>query len=131
MTWLKPSVSRFVSKFVCEIIPAGVASMIGAALFALVWPGPIPVATETTASDTIVAQNEQIAQLIRDEHEAMLAFLKLEEKREIARQLPTIKEVRTSAEAEHTARHSTSVRVAEATKSVPRAKPAELPAVVE
>jgi hypothetical protein len=128
MAAIHPGLKRFATKFACEIVPASLASVLGATLFAQQWFGPTPPARVAAAADRVVAQNEQIVQMVRDEHDAIGEFLKREQEREIARQPMTIKEVRALAEAEKAAQLAAAAaarKVAEAAKPVPRAKPVE------
>ena len=68
-----PLVTRFAGKFVLDILPAALASVIGGFLFTQYQAGraapPAPAAQMSPASAEVLA-------LVRDEHEAIISYLK-------------------------------------------------------
>ena len=70
--WQIPLLGRFVGKFVVDILPAALASVIGGFLFTQYQVGrtaPPRVEQASPASTEVLA-------LVRDEHEAILGYLK-------------------------------------------------------
>ena len=87
---LRPHFHRFLRKFVFDVMPAALASLVGALFFAHQWT------REPTRVDIarVAAQSEQIAAMIRDEHALMRVFLDREQELAAARQPLSIKEIK-------------------------------------
>lgn len=99
---LRPHFHRFLRKFVFDVMPAALASLVGALFFAHQWtrePARVDVAR-------VAAQSEQIAAMIRDEHALMRAFLDREQELAAARQPLSIKEIKEREIAEAAARRT-------------------------
>ena len=124
---VRPYLRSFVRKFVFDVIPGALASVVGAALFAQYWaPPPPPVRTD--AAERVAQQSGQIAQMIRDEHAVMVKFLKKEQEREIARQPLSVKDIKAKDAAAAAAavalrRSAEMVREPKAPAPLPPAKP--------
>lgn len=90
---VRPYLRRFVRKFVFDVIPGALASLVGAAFFAQHWAQP-PQPARIEVTERVAWQSEQIAQMIRDEHALMVEFLKKEQEREAARQPLSVKDMK-------------------------------------
>lgn len=87
---MRPHFHRFLRKFVFDVMPAALTSLVGALFFAHQWtrePARVDVAR-------VAAQSEQIAAMIRDEHALMRVFLDREQELAAARQPLSIKEIK-------------------------------------
>lgn len=82
---------RFLSKFLYDILPAALASVVGAMFFAQQWARP---PQNPPLPDRAAAQTEQVMQMIRDEHVLMMEFLKKQQQLEAARQPMPLKQAR-------------------------------------
>jgi hypothetical protein len=90
---VRPYLRRFVRKFVFDVIPGSLASLVGAILFSQYWAQPQAPA-RLVDIPRVAQQSEQIVQMIRDEHALMVEFLKKEQQREIARQPLSVKDMK-------------------------------------
>ena len=86
-----PLLHRFLSKFLYDILPAALASIVGAMFFAQQWARP---PQNSPMADRAAAQAEQVMQMIRDEHVLMVEFLKKQQQLEAARQPLPLKQAR-------------------------------------
>ena len=90
---VRPYLRRFARKFVFDVLPGALASVVGAMFFAQHWAQP-PQPVRVDVAERVAVQSEQIAQMIRDEHALMVEFLKKEQERETARQPLSVKDMR-------------------------------------
>jgi hypothetical protein len=80
-------VYRFLRKFVFDVLPAALASLVGALFFAHQWTQTPPRGDAARLN----AQNEQIVTMIRDEQTLMRALLQREQKVAVQRQAASAK----------------------------------------
>src|SRR5436305_12221208 len=71
---------RFLSKLAFDIAPAAIASIIGAFLFTHHYTQP-PPATPVAAAPP---ENEQLIEMVRDEHKLLVQYFKTEQAKEQA-----------------------------------------------
>lgn len=122
---VRPYLRRFVRKFVFDVLPGALASVVGAMFFAQHWAQP-PQPVRIDAAERVAQQSEQIAQMIRDEHALMVEFLKTEQAREAARQPLSVKDMKAkeiAAAAVPPRRPVEAVREVKAATPLPPAKP--------
>lgn len=76
MRWLlsRDTLSRFAGKFVHDLLPAALASVIGGMLFSQL--GKAPAAPPPQPSGNAQAAGEEMVQMLRDEHALLIEFLK-------------------------------------------------------
>jgi hypothetical protein len=100
------SVQRFLSKFAIDVLRTMVASAIGALIFAhLGWLGPSPAPTQApvvTVAPTV--PTEQVARLVRDEHDVMVQYLKVAHAKEVAAIEKEVREAKAARIAQETAK---------------------------
>jgi hypothetical protein len=99
-------VQRFLSKFAMDVLRTMVASAIGALIFThLGWLGASPAPTQ--APVVTVAPNvptEQVARLVRDEHDVMVQYLKAAHAKEVAAIEKEVREAKAARIAQETAK---------------------------
>jgi len=89
---VRPYLRRFVRKFVFDVIPGALASLVGAMLFAQHWPQPAPAVRVADAGHAV--QSQEITRLVREEHDLMVAFIKQTQERDAARAPLTVGEIK-------------------------------------
>jgi hypothetical protein len=99
-------VQRFLSKFAMDVLRTMVASAIGALIFThLGWLGSSPAPTQApvvTVAPTV--PTEQVARLVRDEHDVMVQYLKAAHAKEVAAIEKEVREAKAAKIAQETAR---------------------------
>jgi hypothetical protein len=99
-------VQRFLSKFAMDVLRTMVASAIGALIFThLGWLGASPVpmqAPVVTVAPTV--PTEQVARLVRDEHDVMVQYLKAAHAKEVAAIEKEVREAKAARIAQETAK---------------------------
>jgi hypothetical protein len=120
-------VQRFLSKFAMDVLRTAVASAIGALLYTHSWmQGSSPAIVQ---SATPAVATEQVAQMIRDEHDVMVEYLKAEHAKELAVIEQEVRETKAARSAQ-----DTTVRQAELEPrkvSAPRPNPTPRVSAVE
>ncbi len=119
---------RFLRKFVFDVLPAALASLIGAMFFAQHWSQPAP-ALRTGAADRLAVQSEEVTRMVREEHALMVEFLVREQERNEARQPLTIREMKAREAALAAPRRPAAEPLREAKSAAPA--PSRAPAVPE
>src|SRR5580704_17141893 len=116
-------VQRFLSKFAMDVLRTMVASAIGALIFThLGWLGSSPAPTQApvvTVAPTV--PTEQVARLVRDEHDVMVQYLKAAHAKEVAAIEKEVREAKAAKIAQETARAAP--ETARAAPETPRAAP--------
>jgi hypothetical protein len=102
-------VQRFLSKFAMDVLRTMVASAIGALIFThLGWLGASPVPTQapvvTVAPTVPTVPTEQVARLVRDEHDVMVQYLKAAHAKEVAAIEKEVREAKAARIAQETAK---------------------------
>jgi hypothetical protein len=99
-------VQRFLSKFAMDVLRTMVASAIGALIFThLGWLGSSPAPTQApvvTVAPTV--PTEQVARLVRDEHDVMVQYLKAAHAKEVAAIEKEVREAKAARIAQETAK---------------------------
>jgi hypothetical protein len=100
------SVQRFLSKFALDVLRTMVASAIGALIFAhLGWLGSSPASTQApVVTVTPTVPTEQVARLVRDEHDVMVQYLKAAHAKEVAAVEKEVREAKAARIAQETAK---------------------------
>src|SRR5580704_18150361 len=99
-------VQRFLSKFAMDVLRTMGASAMGALIFThLGWLGSSPAPTQApvvTVAPTV--PTEQVARLVRDEHDVMVQYLKAAHAKEVAAIEKEVREAKAAKIAQETAR---------------------------
>jgi hypothetical protein len=103
---------RFARKFIFDVLPGALASLVGALFFAQQWT-QAPMRTEVAR---VTAQNEQIVTLMREEQSLMRAVLEREHDAPVQRQQPVVKDAKTKDKVEPDAIEKTKAEKAKAEK---------------
>ena len=123
-------VQRFLSKFALDVLRTMVASAIGALIFAhLGWLGSSPAPTQPAASVAPTVPTEQVARLVRDEHDVMVQYLKAAHAKEVAAIEKEVREAKAARTAQETAK--TAAETARAAPETARATPETARAALE
>ena len=99
-------VQRFLSKFAMDVLRTMVASAIGALIFThLGWLGASPAPTQAPVVTVApIVPTEQVARLVRDEHDVMVQYLKAAHAKEVAAIEKEVREAKAARIAPETAK---------------------------
>jgi len=119
-------VQRFLSKFAMDVVRTMVASAIGALLFTHQWTlGSAPVTQPVAAS---VGTPGQVGQMVRDEHDVMVQYLKAEHAKERAALEKEVRDAQAARSVQDAQRAQEAMRPTDAeprkTAALPRPVPA-------